>query len=730
MPAILRKELRLSFCSLSTYILLSLFLLSFGILCVIFNLFLGYSSLSYPLGYMTLFLAILTPFLVFFSSKREHGSGMERFLYSLPLSPFSLVFGSFLGQLAVLLIPSLLFSLLPPVFSVMGADQIALSEVALLGYFLFGVFLLSLNRFLFSTLKRPVLSMILAILLNLLIYFFNYLYFYIPLDGIFDTFLSLFNPTGIYYSFTYGRFNLYGVIYFVTLTAFFLFCEILVHKRGRGDFSNKKRGVRAVCVLCAVLLVLLICLPLCSLLPERVSSFDVTGNDIFRISNATVDTLRSVDSPIEIYLLCAGGKKAADKDYLSFLKGYDEGSELISLTVIDTERDPSFATGYTSRKLSDQSLIVCGNGRYRVLDRADLYHYENARLGAVSSADYEYLLQCYMAYMQTGSTEGLFEPLVSRGYQLYVNVNSTIAYFDGDSALCNAIRFVNEKHVSTAYVAAEDGFTSPDELLLSRLAENGFFTKELSSLERIPDDCDALILFSPCKDITQSQRSAISAYLSAGGNLFLTTDYTKTDLPILLSLLSEYGLSASDTPLVICESNQSTYVDERYPYHFFTKISSVPATGNDFSGTYASIFSHPITLTDTEGVAHTKWLTSGNNGYLVTEGGERIEEGSYCCGAIAQKNDSKILWVSSPLSVSSMGSLLSDGGNVALTVSALRWMSDSSFEILPIESAAISSSVFYIPDEHLPIWVILIAIVLPLIPVSIGVIRTYVRKKR
>ena len=143
MIAFYRKELRLGFSSLSTYILFTVLLLSFGVLSTVFNLLLAYSSLSYPLGYMTLFLALTLPFVPFFSAKRECKGSTSSLLLSLPISPAAAVVGSFFGQATLLLIPTAILSLFPVLFFFLGSTQIASSETALLGYFLYALFLLS-----------------------------------------------------------------------------------------------------------------------------------------------------------------------------------------------------------------------------------------------------------------------------------------------------------------------------------------------------------------------------------------------------------------------------------------------------------------------------------------------------------------------------------------------------------------------------------------------------------
>lgn len=730
MIAMFKKELKLSFSSLSVYILCTLFLLSFGILSVLFNLFLGYASLSYPLGYMTLFLALLLPFFVFFSARREETGAMQSLLFSLPVSPTAAVLGSFLGQALLLLIPVLVFSCLPLLFSLFGGTLVSSSLVSLLGFFLYALLLLAVNRLLFAAIPRTPISLILSVLVNLALYFLNLLFFYLPLDGISESILSLFNPTGIYYSFTYGKFNLPGVVYFITLTALLLIFEIFAQKKKRGDFSSKKRTVPAVCILSLLLLLTLLSNALLSLLPEKISNIDVTGNDVFRISNTTRETLAAIDTPIDIYFLCKGGKNAADKDFLSFLKEYTEESSCLTLKVIDTEKNPSFPSDYTSAGLSDQSLIVVGNERYRVLDRADLYHYESPLVGTLSSSDYDYLIQSYVAYLQTGSLAGLNAQSVELGQQLYYSTD-TVAYFDGDSLLCNAIRFAAEDRVATVYIATSNTFTKPDVMLENVLTENGFFIKYLTSLNTVPNDCDALVLFSPKNDIGDAEHAALSVYLSGGGKLFLTTDYSKTDHPRLLSLLSEYGLGVAEFSNVVCDANKNTHINEDSPYFFLTKIASSPANGENFSGVYASVLSHCITLRETDGVTLTPWLITTEDGYLRDpKESEKIEEGIFCCGAIAEKGNSTVMWISSPLSVSSTGYVASEGGNFLLLLSAFRWMCNADFEKLSIASTTVASEALSVSNGDLAIWTLVIAVLLPIIPVSIGIVRTYVRKKR
>ena len=335
--------------------------------------------------------------------------------------------------------------------------------------------------------------------------------------------------------------------------------------------------------------------------------------------------------------------------------------------------------------------------------------------------------------MQTGSLAGLSEQSVALGQQLYFS-KDTVAFFDGDSALCNAIRFVAEKSIPTVYFAVNDTFIKTDGMLENVLTENGFFVKHTNTVTPVPGDCDALVLFSPKKDITAAEKESLASYLTKGGKLFLATDYTKTELPSLLSLLSEYGMSASSVSNVVCDAKENTHVGSGSDsdYFFLSKITSCPATGSDFSGSYASVLSHSIFLKETAGVTHTSWMNTSEKGYLYDPSEEEIiEEGRYCCGAIAEKeNGSTVIWIPSPLSVSSTGYVASEGGNFLLFLSSFRWMCNGSFEKISIASTVVDSSTLALTDGDVAIWTLVIAVLLPIIPISIGIIHTYVRKKR
>ena len=226
MSAIYRKDLRLYFSSLTTYILLAIFLLSFGILSSSFNLFMGYASLAFPLGYMTFLACVTIPLLSLFSSLRERKSNSEKLFLSLPISPSSIVLGNFFSALTVILIPVLVIALVPFLFLMWGTNALVISEMSVLGYFLLCAFLIALTQFIFSAVKRKWLAITLAFSIPVILYAIHFILSLFYFEGILNIFACLIDPLHYFYALTYGAFDLPSLLYFITLISLFIILNI------------------------------------------------------------------------------------------------------------------------------------------------------------------------------------------------------------------------------------------------------------------------------------------------------------------------------------------------------------------------------------------------------------------------------------------------------------------------------------------------------------------------
>ena len=732
MLAVYRKELKLSFISVWTYFFLFLTLLSFGILSSVFNLSLGYASISYPLGFMTLVLALLLPLFVFMGQRERREE--KKLLLSLPVSPASVIMGRFLSDVTLLFIPFAVFAVLPFLFSLFGGgDSISSSLVSLLGCFLYALFLLCGIRLLFDLIRRPVIALISSLSFTLAVYLLNSVFLFIPFpeSGIFQRLSSLLNPTGLYYSFTYGKLNLYGTVYFITFVLLFLFLQTLSLKASKGELSHPKKRVASSILSVLLLFSVLTSNVLVSLLPEKIAYRDVSGSDLSYVSGTSLDKLHALKEPLTVYLLSKGGLSRADQQILSFLRRYEEESSFLSLEVIDTDQNPDFYRTYTTKAPNDQSLVVVGQKRHYFIDSSDLYYYHNEDLGVIPSDYYNYLISSYVSYLSTSSMKNLDETAVQLGYHLYYS-NSTVAYFNGDSILINAILYTSSKSVRKAYIAATEGFSvsTKDTTLEDALNQNKFSTEYLSSLERIPSDCDYLVLLSPKKDLTEKEVLGISSYLEKGGHIFLTTDYANCNFQKLSSLLKEYGLSPV-TDGIVCETDESCIISSDTPYYFSAAVDTSVYAKN-YEGIYISLLSHPILISSVEGVEADPILSTTQKGALMEPLGKEIleKDSSYTVGAVSKKKNSSVLWLSSHLSVSSTANDLSSGNNLVYVISVMSDLCPQKEETVSVAPILMTASSLTLSDGNLSLWTLIISVILPLLPLCVGIFYTYARKKR
>ena len=117
MLAIYRKELKLYLCTFNSYFCVALILMCFGIFSSIFNFFMGYSNISYPLVYFLPILMLIIPIPLMVAHSRNNKTGVALFSYSLSISPTKIVVGQYLAALTLFLIPTLAIGIFPIILS-------------------------------------------------------------------------------------------------------------------------------------------------------------------------------------------------------------------------------------------------------------------------------------------------------------------------------------------------------------------------------------------------------------------------------------------------------------------------------------------------------------------------------------------------------------------------------------------------------------------------------------
>lgn len=92
---------------------------------------------------------------------------------------------------------------------------------------------------------------------------------------------------------------------------------------------------------------------------------------------------------------------------------------------------------------------------------------------------------------------------------------------------------------------------------------------ELLTAEKIPDDCNILMINGPTSDLADNEKKIVLDYLKAGGNAIINLSYTTEKMTNLEEVLEYYGIQSKQG--IICETSGKYYY---YPNFI------VPETGN------------------------------------------------------------------------------------------------------------------------------------------------------
>ena len=320
--------------------------------------------------------------------------------------------------------------------------------------------------------------------------------------------------------------------------------------------------------------------------------FDMTPEGLYTISDAMEAECNDIlaemkaneaDKKIKItfctdpdYLVSSS---TARHTYFMALKLQDKYPDMVEVETVNVFLNPTAVSQYKTTSLStiqSNNIIFSYGGRYRI-----------------TTFDY-----------------------------FWVNGSSGAEYYNGEYRVASIMKSVAAIAQPAAYFLTDHGETYYDPenpesamsletaALASLLVERGLEIKllDLSSVERIPDDCSLLIINNPREDFTYDESrldelayvtdtEKIDRYLvMKQGAIMVAKDY-ETKLPVLENFLYEWGFKFSDSVLVDRESS----IAESEGVNTGTQIIASYNTDEDsygytLYGKYADLTSAPLTV--------------------------------------------------------------------------------------------------------------------------------------
>lgn len=278
MIAVLKHELRTYFRSLTAYVFGAFLLLFIGIGSVLYNLQAAVSNFEFVLSFSCLVFVVIVPILTMRVIAEERKQKTDQLLYSLPITTTQVVLGKYLALLVVYLIPLAIVSIYPLIFSKYGDVYLLTAYGSIFAFFVLGAALIALGVFISSltenqgfaagigiaaillnyysvTLSESVSStafgsiIALAVLLIALWFVIRHLTrneklawgVCIPLyaaimitswvdhtkfEGLLPKIMNALSLFERFYVFVNGVFDLTGIVYYMSVIAFFLFLSV------------------------------------------------------------------------------------------------------------------------------------------------------------------------------------------------------------------------------------------------------------------------------------------------------------------------------------------------------------------------------------------------------------------------------------------------------------------------------------------------------------------------
>ena len=584
MTAIYKRELKAYFCSVIGWLYLAVMMAVMGIYFYLLNLLVGYPTISYMLQSVVFLIVFTIPILTMRSLAEERKYKTDQLILTAPISVGKIVMGKYLALVTLFAIPLVLLGITPLILGSVGQFQIGLSYTSLLGFLLYGCLGLAIGLLASSLTESVVVSAILTLVFMFAGYIMSGFSGIISAYGTttFSDFmvkiLNCFDMVGRFDILSSGYFDVGAVIYYITFTAFVLFCVTQSIQKRRYAFAGKsiKMGAYSIFnILVVAILTILVNVGL-NYAPEQYTFFDVTVNKIFTLTEDTIQYVKNLSQNVTIYVLADDNSKDGDVDLmLKNLQGY---SEHIQVEYVSPIANPMFYYNYTSAQPSENSLIVVSGNESMVIDYYDLYVFQTD----------------------------------------YTTYESEVVGSDIEGQVVSAIMRVTAGDTPKFYMLLGHNELVFDEKFKSALDKENIDYEyiQLNTMDEIPEDTDAIVINAPISDYSEDEVDKVLSYLDNGGNVFIIPTWTDESMDNFEQILEYYGVSLVDG--VIVEEDRSRYYQS--PYNLFPNIIYGDITQSIYDGTVLAPLSRGLSYDEySEDIWYIPFLTTSEDAFSKTD---------------------------------------------------------------------------------------------------------------
>lgn len=458
------------------------------------------------------------------------------------------------------------------------------------------------------------------------------------------------------------------------------------------------RGGSYSMLLTAIVLALLIVVNLfVSKLPATLTKLDISASKLYSITSNTKAVVNNLEQDVTIYWIVQSEKE--DEILENLLEKYDSLSSHIDVVKKNPDVYPTFAQQYTQEEVPNNSLIVESEGRYRYISYNDIYEIE---------VDY---------YSYTYSVSG----------------------FDGEGAITSAIDYVVTEELPKLYVLEGHGEQTLPATFAESIEKANITTETLSLLtvDAIPEDADALLIYAPQSDISEAEQSMLSSYAENGGKLLLIAGPVQDGaLTNLNAIAKDFSVETAEG--IVIEGSRSNYA-MGYPYVLIPNMESTEITAPLIEASYYAILpiAQGLRVGSSDAASVTTLLSTSDAafskvaGYALStyEKEEGDVDGPFALAvSIETDGGGQIIWFSTSEFLNDVYNAYSSGANVDLAMNALSALIGER-EAIAIRSKSLNYNYLTIPEDTASSLKTMMIGIFPLAYIGIG-IAVIVRKRR
>lgn len=552
MLAIFKKELKSYFHSMIGYVFMAFFLVIIGIYMFVYNFTYQVANFEYVLNSVTFGFIVLIPILTMRLMAEEKKQKTDQLLFTSAVSMTKIVLAKFFAVLALFGITMLVVCIYPLILNIFGDVPFGTTYGAIFGFFIMGAAFIAIGLFISSLTESQIISAVISFIVLLICYLasdianilptdrvvtmiativlfivFSYIIYlsvrqiyvaagigvvgtvalivlYFVKPAFYDNLLAkMMNAIAImapFENFCYGVISLSNVIYYVSISALFIILTALFVKESLSDKARKGSIYRTSLMVVTVVL----CVVVNMFANELALSVDLSSNKLYTITTDTKDFVEGVKDDITVYYVCQKGQE--DPTVEKIVAKYENLNKKVKVERKDPVLYPTFTKKYTEQNVMDNSIIVVNNDT------------DTSK---------------YVPYFE------MFE-LDSNGQK--------IAKVDVEGQITSAIDYVTNENLPNLYYTSGHGELELGATMLGEIGKQNITANELKTLtvDRIPDDCNILVINGPKNDFTDAEITMLKIYLGNGGKAIVTLQYTENKMNNFYDLLKHYGIYPKD----------------------------------------------------------------------------------------------------------------------------------------------------------------------------------------